>query len=191
MQEGSLSARERANQNTVRIEPWGEGDLTLLKKLLGDPAMTEHLGGPESDEQLVERHARYLHLADTRGDRMFKIIHEATREAVGSVGYWERTWHSESVYEMGWSVLPAFQGRGIAGAATAQALSQARGDGLHRFVHAFPSVDNPPSNAICRKLGFTLVEECEFEYPKGSWMRCNDWRLDLFMDNKKAEESEQ
>ena len=49
-------------------------------------------------------------------------------------------------------------------------------------MHAFPAVDNPPSNALCRKLGFTLIEECEFEYPKGHFMRCNDWRLDLFAD---------
>lgn len=27
---------------------------------------------------------------------------------------------------------------------------------------------------------FTLVEEREFEYPPGSFMQCNDWRLDLF-----------
>ncbi len=183
MQEGSFTTSKRSNQHTVRIEPWGESDQILLKKLLGDPAMTEHLGGPESDEQLAERHARYLRLADTGRDRMFKIIYEATGEAIGSVGYWERTWQGEQVYEIGWSVLPAFQGQGIASAATAQALGQARLDGLHRFVHAFPSVDNPPSNAICRKLGFTLVEECEFEYPKGHFMRCNDWRLDLFARN--------
>jgi RimJ/RimL family protein N-acetyltransferase len=191
MQEGSSPTSNRSDQNTVRIEPWGEGDLTLLKKLLGDPAMTEHLGGPESDEQLAERHARYLRLADTSRDRMFKIIHEASGDAIGSVGYWERTWRGEQVYESGWSVLPAFQGRGIASAATAQALSQARSDGLHQFVHAFPSADNPPSNAICRKLGFTLVEECEFEYPKGHFMRCNDWRLDLFVDNERAARREQ
>jgi len=48
-------------------------------------------------------------------------------------------------------------------------------------VHAFPSVDNPPSNAICRKLGFELLEAIDFEYPPGSGgvLRCNDWRLDL------------
>lgn len=40
-------------------------------------------------------------------------------------------------------------------------------------------VQEMPSNAICRKLGFSLLEECEFEYPLGSFMRCNDWRLDL------------
>jgi RimJ/RimL family protein N-acetyltransferase len=76
-------------------------------------------------------------------------------------------------------VLPAFQGRGLAGRATAEAITVARAERKHRFLHAFPSVDNAPSNAICRKLGFTLVEECEFEYPLGNPMRCNDWRLDL------------
>jgi RimJ/RimL family protein N-acetyltransferase len=48
------------------------------------------------------------------------------------------------------------------------------------FDARLPSVDNAPSNALCRKLGFTLLGPHEFEYPKGSWMQCNDWRLDLF-----------
>ena len=50
---------------------------------------------------------------------------------------------------------------------------------FHRFVHAFPSVENLASNAICRKAGFTLLEEADFEYPKGRWMRCYDWAFDL------------
>jgi hypothetical protein len=43
----------------VRIEPWGEADLPLLQKCLGDPAMMEHLGGAMSPEQIVERQRRY------------------------------------------------------------------------------------------------------------------------------------
>ena len=46
-------------------------------------------------------------------------------------------------------------------------------------MHAFPSVDNGASNAVCAKLGFTLLEALEFEYPPGHPMRCNDWQLDL------------
>ena len=78
-------------------------------------------------------------------------------------------------------MLPAFQGRGIASTATGLAISSAREDGRHRFMHAFPSVEDPPSNAICRKLGFTLLGAMDFEYPPGSgnMLRCNDWRLDL------------
>jgi hypothetical protein len=37
----------------VRIDPWGEGDLLLLQKCLGDPAMMEHLGNPMSAEQIA------------------------------------------------------------------------------------------------------------------------------------------
>lgn len=163
--------------NAVRVEPWGEGDLPLLEKA-NAPEMTEHLGGPEGPEKLAERQSRYQQLAGSGKGRMFKII-EPTGEAVGSVGYWERTWRGEQVYEIGWEVFLAFQGRGIASTATAQAIAMARADGKHRFLHAFPSVENLPSNAICRNLGFTLVEECEFEYPPGNFMRCNDRRLDL------------
>jgi RimJ/RimL family protein N-acetyltransferase len=164
----------------VRLEPWGKGDLPLLEKLVGDPEMTKHLGGPETREKIVERQARYECVGDAGAGRMFKIVEAATGEAVGSVGYWERSRRGEQVYEIGWSVLPAFQGRGIAGEATNLAIEMARAEKKHQSLHAFPSVENLPSNAICRKLGFTLVEEAEFEYPAGNFMRCNDWRLDLF-----------
>ena len=83
-------------------------------------------------------------------------------------------------------MLPGFQGRSIAGRATAMAIDHARSAGKHRYVHAFPSVDNAPSNALCRKLGFTLLEALEFEYPPGNVMVCNDWRLDLEADNSAA-----
>jgi RimJ/RimL family protein N-acetyltransferase len=163
----------------VRIEPWGAGDISLLHKTMGDPAMTEHLGGPETPEKIAARHERLQRLADSCQGRWFKIVDTATGEDAGSVGYWERTWHDEQVYEIGWSVLPAFQGRGIAGAGTALAIAMAKADGKHRYMHAFPSVDNAPSNGVCRKLGFTLLGAEDFEYPKGTFMPSNDWRLDL------------
>jgi hypothetical protein len=37
----------------------------------------------------------------------------------------------------------------------------------------------PPSNALCRSLGFELLGEHDFEYPTGHFIRCHDWRLDL------------
>ena len=164
---------------TVRLEPWGKDDLPLLEKTLGVPEMTEHLGGPESPEKLAERQGKYERLADSGTGRMFKIVDEDTGEAVGTVGYWDKTWRDEEVYETGWAVLPAFQGRGIAVEATSQAIARAKSDGKHRYLHAFPSVENGASNGICRKLGFTLIEAHEFEYPPGNIMLCNDWQLDL------------
>jgi YbgC/YbaW family acyl-CoA thioester hydrolase len=172
--------RARRSRAAVRIEAWGEDDLPVLEMTLGDPEMTRYLGGPESEEQLAERQARYEGLAGTGTGRMFKIVDERSGQAVGSVGYWEKSWRGQTVYEMGWFVIPGYQGRGIGAAASAQAIAEAGSERKHRFMHAFPSVENGASNAICRKLGFTLLEACDFEYPPGTLIRCNDWRLDLF-----------
>ena len=32
---------------------------------------------------------------------------------------------------------------------------------------------------LCRRLGFALIGQDRFEYPKGNWMTCNDWSPDL------------
>ena len=154
------------------IERWSRGNVALLHELLADPVMMAHLGGPETPEKIASRQDRY-----ERDPRQFRIVAEG--EGAGWVGYWEREWRGGMVFEMGWAVSPRFQGRGLAGAATAEALALAAGEQTLRYVHAFPSVDNGPSNAICRKTGFELLEALEFEYPKGSLMRCNDWRFDL------------
>jgi RimJ/RimL family protein N-acetyltransferase len=166
---------ERSGDEVVRLEPWGKGDLHILERSLGDPAMTTYIGGPESPEKLAERQARY----EKPGSRQYKIVDIATGEGIGWVGYWQRTWRGGPVWEIGWSVLPTHQGRGIATIATAEVIAIARAEKSHRYVHAYPSVTNAPSNAICRKLGFVLLGESDFEYPPGSIMRCNDWRLDL------------
>ncbi|WP_349239348.1 GNAT family N-acetyltransferase [Streptomyces sp. CC224B] len=160
----------------VRLVPYGEGDFAQLVRH-NTPEMTEHLGGPESDEQLRDRHRRYVGL-DHRG-RMYKILTADTGEAAGLVGCWETIHGGETVWEAGWGVLPEFQGRGIAVAATRLVAEEARGTGRHGSLHAFPAATNTASNAVCRKAGFTLVGSGDFEYPKGQWRRCNDWALDL------------
>jgi hypothetical protein len=52
----------------VTLEPWGGDDLSLLERLMGDPGMTEHLGGPEGPDKLRERQGRYERLEG--GDRL-------------------------------------------------------------------------------------------------------------------------
>jgi RimJ/RimL family protein N-acetyltransferase len=162
----------------IRIEPWGKGDLGLLEKCLADPAMMQYLGGPESPEKIAERQTRY----EQPGSKQYKIVDEATGEGAGWVGYWDREWQDAEVYEIGWAVIPAFQGRGIASAATLAALDIARAERARRFVHAYPSVENAASNAVCRKCGFVLRGAFDFEYPEGHPIVCNDWRFDLFED---------
>jgi RimJ/RimL family protein N-acetyltransferase len=163
----------------VTIRLWQPYDLDLELRMMGDPRMTVHLGGPEAEERMRKRHERFLKMNAAEGEgRMFVI--ELGGEAAGSVGFWDREEIGEMVWEFGWSVLPEFQGQGVATAGTAMAIEEARKSGKHRFAHAYPSVDNSASNAICKRLGFVNVGQEEYEYPPGSMMRCNIWQLDLF-----------
>jgi len=163
---------------TVRIEPWSESDLDLLRRA-NAPEMMEHLGGPETEEQLLARHRRYLTVKEPGEGQMFRVVLLPDDVAVGTIGYWEKVWLDGTVYETGWSVLPPFQHRGIAVAATLAAMTHARSAGRHRYVHAFPSIQHRASNAVCRRTGFTLMGELDFEYPPGNALRSNDWRFDL------------
>lgn len=159
----------------VRLVPWGEGDFWLLERT-NSAEMTAHLGGPESPEKLADRHRRYL--APASG-RMYRVTSADGGETVGSVGFWEREWQGELIWETGWGILPEFQGRGLAARAARAVVVAAREAGRHRYLHAFPSVAHRASNSVCRRAGFTLLGEYAFEYPKGHWITSNDWRYDL------------
>jgi RimJ/RimL family protein N-acetyltransferase len=160
-----------------RLDPWSDGDADLLAALNGDPGQMRHVGGAETQEKIAERHARYA------ADPGQYVVVDDKDARTGWVGFWPREWHGATVYEIGWSILPAFQGRGLATTGTRLAIEEARTLGAAAQVtelHAFPGVDNPASNAVCRRTGFTLLEaDLAFEYPPGTTMRCNDWRLTL------------
>lgn len=149
-------------------------DFPLLERLLGDPIMMEHLGGPETHEQLVKRHTRYLH-----SQHCYTIVYGSEQKGVGWVGYWETEWKGKKVWETGWNVLPEYWGKGIATRATKLVLEEVKKEQTYQYIHAYPSIENAPSNAICRKTGFELQGEEDVEYPKGHIMRCNDWRKDV------------
>jgi RimJ/RimL family protein N-acetyltransferase len=162
----------------VALRPWAADDLDLLQRLLGDPRMTEHLGGPEAPEKIARRHERYVDM--TGPGQIFVITLGPQREPVGSIGYWEMPdWLGETVWETGYSVLPEFQGQGIATRGMVLVIPRVTAEGTHRSLHAFPSVDNGPSNGVCRNAGFTLLGTHDSEYPPGNPLRVNDWAFDL------------
>jgi RimJ/RimL family protein N-acetyltransferase len=164
----------------IAIRPYSESDLSTLERTLGDPKEMVHLGGPENEEKLRERHERYVTLSTTPATGCMFVITVGPEEvSAGTVGYWERDFDGQKVWETGWNVLPEFQGRGIASAATRLVIQRLTGLRSHRYLFAYPSVNNHRSNAICRGLGFTLAGDRDFEYPPGNIMHCNIWRLDL------------
>ncbi len=84
----------------VRLEPWREADWPLLVRL-NQPDMTEHLGGPESEGQLLERQRRYVAATLSPGAYVFRVEVGPGRFPVGLVAFWDRDWEGETVYEIG------------------------------------------------------------------------------------------
>jgi len=169
---------EIRDDDGVWLKPWSPNDLPVLERSNTDE-MTVYLGGPESPEKLAERHARFLRLWESGEARMFTIWSSEAAEPVGSIGYWTTAWHDALVYETGWSIATRHQGRGLASRALRKCLEYAASHGDRDSVVAFPRLDNLASNALCRKLGFVLAGEEDFEYPKGHPIRVNAWVFDL------------
>ena len=160
----------------IELRPWSPDDLDLMTALLGDPAMTEHLGGPESPEQLRRRLDKYLAMTPADG-RMFVITLGAGARAGGLRGLLAaRVGLARDRLERAAGVPGARRGDA---AAPSSASTSPRPRAATTRIHAYPSVDNAASNALCRRLGFELLGQDRFEYPKGHWMTCNDWSLDL------------
>jgi hypothetical protein len=82
------------------------------------------------------------------------------------------------VWEIGWKVLPEYQRRGIATAAVRHMLPRIVAEQKYTELHAFPPIENAASNALCRTTGFRLLGPCDFEFPAGNWLHCNDWLID-------------
>lgn len=162
---------------SLRLRPWSETDIELLHAA-NTPAMTAHLNGPESEDEIVERHARYLRLVGSGEARMF-VVEDDRGLALGSIGVWRVVWRDEPALETGWFVRPEAQGRGVASAALALVVDDARAhrDG-RRFLTAFPGVDNAASNGVCRRNGFALVGTISEEF-RGAELTMNEWAIDL------------
>lgn len=162
--------------NELSLRRWSVDDFDLLR-LANTAEMTAHLNGPETDEQLVARQERYLRLGESGEAWMFVVI-DGDRP-LGSIGCWRTDWHGEAVFETGWFVTPEAQGHGVASTALALLIDVMREHGSERrLLTAFPSVTNGPSNAVCRKAGFTHVGTVTDVF-RDAALTFNEWVLDL------------
>jgi RimJ/RimL family protein N-acetyltransferase len=108
-----------------------------------------------------------------------RIIPDGSDVPAGTVAIFRSSHDGEDIYEIGWMILPEFQGRGLASRAVHEMLERARNERRFGRLHAFSGVTNGASNRICEKNGFTNVGEADIEF-SGRPLRSNHWRIDLF-----------
>ncbi|PZH19782.1 GNAT family N-acetyltransferase [Streptomyces sp. NTH33] len=141
-----------------------------------DPVMTAELGGPlpvEGMADTVRRDAGRA-AAGTAWVRMI-VPDPRTPDVVAgtvTIGAHENDGGPRS--EIGWMVLPEFQGRGLGRRAARALLEQARDEDRWGEVHAFPATTDAASNGICRSLGFRFLAEREVTFA-GRVLRTHHW----------------
>ena len=164
-----------ASRHANVLRPLTLEDHDLYERVYTDPAMWAELGGvPVQD--MADKLERDVRLVEEDRHWVF-VIHTDEGEPAGTVAVWDHEWNGETIDEIGWMVLPEFQGRGLASKAVDATLERARAEGRWAVLHAFPGVTNAASNAICRKAGFTLTETLDYEF-RGNVLHTNHWVLD-------------
>ena len=155
------------------------GDVEAYLRMRCDPVMMAELGGPlprAGIKATVLRDAAEA-AADTSWIKMIVPDHAALDVVAGLVTLWSHEEDREVISEIGWMVLPEFQGRGIERAAVRRLLGQARDQRRWGQVHAFPGITNGPSNGICRSIGFRLLGQREIVFI-GRLLPVNHWVID-------------
>ncbi|MFD4915818.1 GNAT family N-acetyltransferase [Streptomyces virginiae] len=155
------------------------GDVDAYVRMRCDPAMMIDLGGPLPREGMKDKVRRDVRSAESGAQwiKMIVLDEAAPAVAAGTVTLWSHPEDGEEISEIGWMVLPEFQGRGVGRRAVRALMERARDDGRWGLVHAFPAVTNAPSNGICRSLGFQFLEERDVTFADRV-LRTNHWRVD-------------
>lgn len=163
----------------MELRPVTSDDLSLYQHLFTNPAVMAELGGANPPEQVPRILQNQLkHVANGKG-LVYKVVPDGEAEhGAGLVCVYESSHNDEAISEAGWMVLPAYQGQGLARAAVRALLDRACTEERFRVIHAFTATTNGPSNAICRKLGFELLEETDIDYD-AHILHCNHWRIVL------------
>jgi RimJ/RimL family protein N-acetyltransferase len=167
-----------ASKPTQRLRNVTLDDVSLYERLRCDPAMTADLGGPQPKEGIPDKVREDVTWTEADRDWVLVIESSDAAESMGSVCIWTNEHEGERISEIGWMVLPKFQGRGVAKRAVAAILERARADGRWGVIHAFPAVSNGPSNGICQSLGFALIGQLDYVGFSEEPLRCNHWQKD-------------
>ncbi|MCZ4125689.1 GNAT family N-acetyltransferase [Streptomyces sp. H39-S7] len=163
----------------MRLRDVSPDDVDAYVRMRCDPVMMADLGGPQPCEGMAAKVRRDAEQA-TADLAWFKMIvpDAATPEVVaGTVTLSSHPTDDGPIAEIGWMVLPQFQGQGLGKRAVRALLERARDENRWGVVHAFPATGNAASNGICRSVGFHFVSETDVPFA-GQIFRTNHWSVD-------------
>jgi RimJ/RimL family protein N-acetyltransferase len=145
-----------------------QSDLDHSLRMWRDPAVTRYLGGkPLSEEDVWQRLLRYAGSWALLEYGFWLVQERSTGAFVGEVGFHELKRDTQPSFsgtpEIGWGVLPEFQGRGLAREAVEAAVrwgdASIRNDKTVCIIHP----QNVASIRIAQGFGFEKQEDITYK----------------------------
>jgi RimJ/RimL family protein N-acetyltransferase len=137
---------------------WTREDMPLALALWGNPQVTRLLGGPFSPEEVEQRLAREIAQYEACGLQYWPIFLLTTGEHVGCAGL--RPYRpSERIHELGFHLLPAYWGQGLAEEAARAVIAYAFGTLNAAGLLAGHHPENSASRRVLHKLGFHYTHD--------------------------------
>ena len=132
----------------------GEGDLDDVARLLGDPVVMRFYPATKTRAEALDwiRWNERGYAADGFG---LWLLHLHSGEFVGECGLTWQEVDGVSELEIGYQLLPAFHGQGLATEAALACREHARARGIRRLI-AITVPDNRPSQAVAERVGLTF-----------------------------------
>ncbi len=134
-------------------------DASFFIALLNSPNWLEHIGDRDvttKDKAIAYIQRSHIHFYKKYGCGMYKVLLKENNEPIGLCGLVKRP--SLSDFDLGFAVLPAYEGFGYTYEASKAVLKFAKSELKLKKVVAFTTKENTKSQNLLVKLGLEYVD---------------------------------
>ena len=155
-----LRAATELETERLRFRTWRPSDFDVYEGWCSRMEIMRYLGGKTFDRIQAWRHMAYLRGHwEMLGHGYYATEEKASGNLIGRVGFTSHPgWPG---FELGWTIIPEYQGRGYATEAAGMLLEYAFQELKQRRVISLIHPDNAPSRRVAEKLGQTIEGETE------------------------------
>lgn len=144
---------------------WSINDLSLARELWGDLEVTRFLGGPFSDQEIMQKLDHEIARMNTHGFQYWPIHLLSSGEHIGCCGL--RPYRpKDQIHELGFHLRPKFWAQGLAPEAARAVIPHAFETIGAKGLSAGHHPANTTSKKLIEKLGFRYSHD-EFYAPLG------------------------
>ena len=144
----------------LRFRLFREDDFPTYETWCANIEIMRYLGGKTLNRVEAWRHMAYqLGHWDLLGYGYYAVEEKSSGRLIGRVGFTNHPgWPA---FELGWTIVPEFQGKGFASEAARMLLAYAFGALDQPHVVSLIHPDNAPSRRVAEKLGETIEGETQ------------------------------